>query len=116
MMLQAVALEIFFWIFAINIQRTRYGEPLVVSCERTVRTGGGLVKHVGVLPVREWIAGFHYSHETRPPQGLGPGTGHHQGRGRRQRATANDRKPGLLIASIQDFSFGFDNTGPVDLQ
>ena len=34
----------------------------------------------GLLAVREWIALYHYSHGTWPPQGLGPGTGYHQGR------------------------------------
>ncbi|MCA1793650.1 MAG: hypothetical protein LC660_07220 [Desulfobacteraceae bacterium] len=65
-------------------------EPLVVSCERTVRAGGGLVQYGGILTVREWIALFHYAHGTWPPQGLGPGTGHHQGRGPAKSAAQNN--------------------------
>jgi len=55
-------------------------EPPVVSCERTVRAGGGLVKYAGMLATRDWIAVFHYANESRPPEDLGPGTGHHRGR------------------------------------
>jgi len=53
----------------------------VVSCERTVRAGGDLVKYAGMLSIGEWIAEIRYSHGTRSPQGLGPSTGYHPGRG-----------------------------------
>ena len=54
----------------------------MVSCERAVRAGRGLLQYAGIL-TREWITLSHYAHGTRPLQDIGPGTGYHQGRGRR---------------------------------
>ena len=68
---------------------------MAVSCERAVRAEGDLVQYAGILSVREWIVLFHYSHGTLPPQGLGPGTEYHHGRGRRlavQISTEKDRE------------------------
>jgi len=55
----------------------------------------------GCFEVRQWIAVFQYSHGTRPPQGIGQGTGYHQGRDQRQSAAAKGQKPGMLMAKIQ---------------
>jgi len=40
----------------------------VVSCERTVRSGGGLVKFAGMIPNRGRVAALHCSYADRPPQ------------------------------------------------
>jgi len=40
----------------------------VVSCERTVRSGGGLVKFAGMIPNRGRVAALHCSYADRHPQ------------------------------------------------
>ena len=77
------------------------GEPLVVSCERTVSVGGGLVKDAGmVFNQRTGCRTSLFVYKPAPAD-LGPGTGHHQGRALGQRAAQSDRKPGMLMANIQ---------------
>ena len=75
-----------------------YEEPLVVSCERTVRAAGGLVKIAWNIHASTGCTLFaeKAAHCERPPQDLGPGTGHHQGRGHGQRAAATIENPGCL--------------------
>ncbi|MCA1795042.1 MAG: hypothetical protein LC660_14445 [Desulfobacteraceae bacterium] len=77
----------------------------MVSCERTVRAVRGLIQYAGPFTVREWIAIFDYSHRTWPLKDLGPGTGCHQGRSRRQSAAANSRPPWMLPANEDLLAF-----------
>lgn len=89
----------------------------MVSCERAVRAGRGLVQYAGILTLREWIALSHCAHGTRPLQDLGPGTGDHQGRGRRllpvqisreKDRDTNDSRVEIMMApaarSVSEFS------------
>ncbi|MFO7913962.1 MAG: hypothetical protein R6V15_17540, partial [Desulfotignum sp.] len=78
-----------------------YGEPLVVSCERTVSVGGGLVKDAGMVFNQRTGCRTSLFVCKPAPADLGPGTGHHQGRALKQRAAQSDRKPGMLMANIQ---------------
>ncbi len=57
-----------------------YGEPLVVSCERTVSVGGGLVKDAGMVFNQRTGCRASLFVCKPAPADLGPGTGHHQGR------------------------------------
>jgi len=45
-----------------------HGESLVESCERTVRSGGGLVKYAGMVSARRRVAARHCSYAKRTPQ------------------------------------------------
>ena len=78
-----------------------YGEPLVVSCERTVSVGGGLVKDAGMVFNQRTGCRTSLFVCKPAPADLGPGTGHHQGRALGQRAAQSDRKFGMLMANIQ---------------
>ncbi|MFO7913418.1 MAG: hypothetical protein R6V15_14755, partial [Desulfotignum sp.] len=78
-----------------------YGEPLVVSCERTVSVGGGLVKNAGMVFNQRMGCRTSLFACKPAPADLGPGTGHHQGRALGQPAAQSDRKPGMLMANIQ---------------
>ena len=40
----------------------------MVSCERTVRSGGGLAKFAGMIPNKGRVAALNCSYADRPPQ------------------------------------------------
>jgi len=73
----------------------------VVSCERAVRSGGGLVKFAGTVSNKRTGCHSPLFLCKQAPVDLGPGTGHHQGRSLGQSAAQSDLKPGMLMANIQ---------------
>ena len=73
----------------------------MVSCERTVRFGGGLVKFAGMIPNRGRVAALHCSYANRPPQISGRAQDTTRGGAWDRVLHKKDRKPDMLMANIQ---------------
>ena len=78
------------------------GSPWWCPVNGPSESEGGLVKYAGT--VFNQRAGCRCSLFLckQAPVDLGPGTGHHQGRGLGQSAAQGDRKPGMLMANIHE--------------
>jgi nickel transport protein len=78
-----------------------YGKPLVVSCERTVRAEGGLVKSAGMVVNQRAVCRTSlFLRKTGPRRVSGRAQDTTRG-GVWKSAVQNNRKPGLLMANIQ---------------